>query len=62
MIPREMDTTQLVDWIRDCIAVAEVASDRRDKRLYSDALEKLRELVLEYRQRVAHLGAIDSAS
>lgn len=58
MIPREMDTNQLVDWIRDCIAMAEVASTQGDARLYSDAVEELRVLFEVYQQRVGERNAV----
>ena len=47
-----MDPSQLVDWIRDCVVVAEIATRSGDDALYHDAVDELRELFAEYQRRI----------
>ena len=47
------DPNQLVDWVRDCVAVAEIAERSGDHQLYHDAVDELRELFAEYQRRLA---------
>lgn len=49
----ELPLAQLVEWIRDCLAMGESAERRGERALYADAVAELRVLVEEYQRRTS---------
>ncbi len=48
---RRLEACTLVEWIRDCIAIAQGAEQRQDGQLYAEAVAELRVLFSEYQRR-----------
>ncbi len=48
---RRLEACTLVEWIRDCIAIAQGAEQRQDGQLYAEAVAELRVLFGEHQLR-----------